>query len=159
MPYEWSTDTHPTKSLMLWPHQSMTRAGFSWFIGITAVMLLLPLLAVLGSPVVWVLLVFFVATLAGVWRAVMVNKAHRTMHEALTVTPKKVRLSHVPHKGEPKDWEANPFWVKVNLRRDGPVENYLTLQGNGREVEIGAFLTPEERAALYDELRSALTCD
>ena len=156
MPYQWSSDTTPTRSLTLWPHQSMTQAGFVWFISITAVMLLLPLLAVLGSPVVWVLMIFFGAALAGVWRAVMVNKAHRTMHEALTVTPEKVRLEHVPHKGEPKDWEANPFWVTVNLRRDGPVENYLTLQGNGREVEIGAFLTPEERAALYDELRGAL---
>lgn len=134
----------------------MTRAGFAWFIGVTAVMLLLPLLAVLGSPVVWVLMIFFIATLAGVWRAVMANKAVRSMHEDLTVTPEKVLLKHVPHKGAAKDWEANPHWVQVNLRRDGPVENYLTLQGNGREVEIGAFLTPEERAALYDELRGAL---
>ena len=159
MPYQWSPDTEPTRSLTLWPHQSMTQAGFVWFISITAVMLLLPLLAVLGSPVVWVLMIFFIAALAGVWRAVMVNKAQRTMHEALTLTSDKVRLEHVPHKGEPKDWEANPFWVTVNLRRDGPVENYLTLQGNGREVEIGAFLTPEERAALYDELRGAFRRD
>ena len=158
MPYQWSasSDTAQARSLKLWPHQSMTQAGFAWFIGITAVMLTLPLLAVLGSPVVWVLMVFFSAALAGVWRAVTANQAQRTMHEALTLTPEKVRLEHVPHKGTPKDWEANPFWVQVNLRRDGPVENYLTLQGNGREVEIGAFLTPEERAALYDELRGAL---
>ena len=156
MPYEWSSKSASNRSLTLWPHQSMTRTGFAWFIGATAVMLTLPLLAVLGSPVVWVLMIFFAATLAGVWRAVMANKATRTMHEALTVTPQKVRLEHVPHKGEPKDWEANPLWVTVKMRRDGPVENYLTLQGNGREVEIGAFLTPEERAALYDELRGAL---
>lgn len=156
MPYEWSSDTDPHRSLTLWPHQSMTQAGFVWFIGATAVMLTLPLLAVLGSPVVWVLMAFFIAVLAGVWRAVMVNKAQRTMHEALIVTPERVRLKHVPHKGTPKDWEANTFWVQVNLRDDGPVENYLTLQGNGREVEIGAFLTPEERAALYNELRGVL---
>jgi uncharacterized membrane protein len=156
MPYEWTSDTPPTQSLRLWPHQSMTQAGFAWFIGITAVMLTLPLLAVLGSPVVWVLLAFFLAALGGVWRAVTANQAQRSMHEALTVTPDKVRLEHVPHKGAAKDWEANPFWVEVNMRRDGPVENYLTLRGNGREVEIGAFLTPEERAALYDELRGAL---
>ncbi len=156
MPYEWSSDTPPNHSLILWPHQSMTQKGFAWFIGITAGMLTLPLLAVLGSPVVWVLLIFFIAALGGVWRAVMVNKAHRSMHEALTVTPDTVRLEHVPYKGAAKDWEANTFWVSVNLRGDGPVKNYLTLQGNGREVEIGAFLTPEERAALYDELRGAL---
>ncbi len=34
----------------------------------------------------------------------------------------------------------------------GPVESYLTLKGNGREVELGAFLTPEERVDLHDML-------
>jgi uncharacterized membrane protein len=36
---------------------------------------------------------------------------------------------------------------------DGPVPHYVTLQGAGREVEIGAFLSEDERCALYDELR------
>jgi uncharacterized membrane protein len=37
----------------------------------------------------------------------------------------------------------------------GPVENYLTLSGSDRTVEIGAFLSPEERVALHGELQSA----
>jgi uncharacterized membrane protein len=37
--------------------------------------------------------------------------------------------------------------------KGGPVPNYVTLSGNGREVEIGAFLSEEERKALYDDLR------
>jgi uncharacterized membrane protein len=36
------------------------------------------------------------------------------------------------------------------------VPQYLTLSGNGREVEIGAFLSEEERLALYPELTAAL---
>jgi uncharacterized membrane protein len=42
------------------------------------------------------------------------------------------------------------------MRQDGPVENYLTLRGAGREVEIGRFLTPEERVSLHEELELAL---
>ena len=38
----------------------------------------------------------------------------------------------------------------------GPVPDYLTLAGGGREVEIGAFLTPEERRHLEDELNRRL---
>ena len=34
--------------------------------------------------------------------------------------------------------------------------NYVTLTGGGREVEIGAFLTEEERIALYDDLKEKL---
>ena len=34
---------------------------------------------------------------------------------------------------------------------------YVTLNGNGREVEIGAFLSEDERKSLYEELRSELS--
>jgi len=61
----------------------------------------------------------------------------------------------------PLDWEANPYWVRVALHaKGGPVPNYLTLSGGGREVELGAFLSPPERVELKSllerELRSAL---
>ena len=39
---------------------------------------------------------------------------------------------------------------------DGPVPHYVTLKGMGREVEIGAFLSEEERITLYDDLSAAL---
>ncbi len=119
-------------------------------------MLALPLFAVLGSPVAWVLMLFFAAAIAGVWRAIGANQKDRSMHEELTLSGETVRLEHVPPKGPKLEWEANPYWVSVHLRHDGPVENYLTLRGNGREVEIGRFLTPEERAALHNELSDAL---
>lgn len=151
MPYKWS-DSSTEKTLTLWPHQSLTPHGFTWFIGMTALMLALPLLAVLGSPVVWVLMAFFLAAIWGVWRAITVNQAHRSISERLTLTQERVHLTHAPWRGDIKEWEANPHWVAVNIRRDGPVENYLTLRGAGREVELGAFLTPEEREELYDTL-------
>ena len=119
-------------------------------------MLALPLFAVLGSPVAWVLMVFFAAALWAVWRAITVNQTHRSLHEALRFDTERVHLAHRPTKGPTLEWEANPYWVSVHLRQDGPVENYLTLKGNGREVEIGSFLTPEERADLYDELGRVL---
>ena len=53
-------------------------------------------------------------------------------------------------------WHANPFWVRLRLLDDARVEKYLTLQGNGREIELGAFLSPGERETLYDALRAAL---
>lgn len=156
MPYTWTEDTPRAKTLRLWPHQSLTARGFTWFIGATAVMLAMPLLAVLGSPVVWVLLAFFLAAIWGVWRAIMVNRRHRSMSEELVLTEESVRLTHRPVSGAPMEWEANPHWVTVNLRTDGPVEQYLTLRGGGREVELGRFLTPEEREGLYEDLNRTL---
>ena len=151
MPYAW-TQTADSNTLTLWAHQSMTPRGFSWFIGATAAMLSLPLLAVLGSAVAWVLMVFFLATLAAVWRAITANQSARSIRECLRMSEGRVGLEHKPSKGPTLCWEANPHWVSVNLRDDGPVEKYLTLRGGGREVELGRFLTPEEREALYAEL-------
>jgi uncharacterized membrane protein len=156
MPYRWTVHADHT-TLTLWPHQSLTGAGFSIFIGSTAAMLTLPLLAVLGTPIVWVLLAFFALPVWGVWRAIMANRRSRMVEEEITLKPGQIRLVHRPAGGEQKTWEANPQWVVVHLRRDGPVENYLTLTGGKREVELGAFLTPEERIELKEDLERRLS--
>lgn len=155
MPYRWTDDVAP-KSLRLWPHQSMTPSGFTWFVGSTAALFTLPLLAVLGSPIAWVLMAFFLCAIAGIWRAIMANRAHLSFHEELVLTSDMLKVEHVPSKGPSLVWQANPHWVSVNLRHDGPVEKYLTLRGSGREVELGAFLTPDERESLYAELQEVL---
>lgn len=162
MPYRWieadrAAADAPLTRLVLWPHQSLTGKGFVAFIAATAAMLALPLLAVLGSPVTWVLLVFFLAALAGVWIAIMKNREHQSLHEELAIWPGRIRLDHVEPAHRPLAWEANPYWVSVHLHaKGGVVENYLTLRGNEREVELGSFLTPDEREALYCELTEVL---
>lgn len=155
MPYAWS-ESQDANTLTLWPHQSMTAKGFTWFIGTTAAMLSLPLFAVLGSAVAWVLMVFFLGTLAATWKAISANQKARSTQECLRLSKTRVDLEHRPPKGPTLRWDANPHWVTVNLRTDGPVENYLTLRGGGREVELGAFLTPEERKSLYEELKRVI---
>ena len=40
--------------------------------------------------------------------------------------------------------------------QEGPVANYITLTGNGREVELGSFLGEDERIKLFDELNQLL---
>ncbi|MEM9032788.1 MAG: DUF2244 domain-containing protein, partial [Pseudomonadota bacterium] len=73
--------------------------------------------------------------------------------EVLTFLPERVVLVRTEPKGCEKRWGANPYWVSVHLHPGHkPVEKYLTLKGGGREVELGAFLSPEEREELYRDL-------
>ncbi len=155
MPYRWS-ETPQQSTLQLWAHQSMSPSGFVWFIGSTAIMATFPLLAVLGTPVAWILMACFLAAVAAVWRAISANQKARNINEVLRLNDMRLQLRHQTGDGNAKSWEAEPYWVKVSLRDDGPVENYLTLRSAGREVELGAFLTPDERQVLFEDLSRRL---
>ena len=140
--------------LRLWPHRSLPPQGFVVFFAITALLVAVPLLAVIGSPVLWALLPFVVATFAAMWWGLKRSWADGAVVEELRLWPARVTLSRRGPRGRVAQWEANPHWVEVRLHpKGGPVADYVTLRGAGREVEIGAFLSEEERRALYGELR------
>jgi uncharacterized membrane protein len=147
----------PAAVLHLWPHRSLPRRGFVLFIGLTCGLIAIPLLALLGSPVLWGLLPFFVLVVAGVWIALQRSYRDGQVLEELSLWSDHMALMRRNPRGPRQHWDANPHWVKLRLRETGgPVENYLTLHGGGREVELGAFLSPEERKSLFDSLQTAL---
>lgn len=157
MPYEWLPPDGNHQRLHLWPHRSLSQRGFVWFVGLTAGLIGVPLLAVLGSPVVWALLPFLLVTLWGIWFALRKNGRDRDIVEDLTLSPDRATLSRHGPKGARQDWEANPYWLRVSLHpTGGPVPNYLTLKGATREVELGAFLSEDERIKLASDLRHKL---
>ena len=159
MPYRWNfpEEAHQPVRLRIWPHQSLTPEGFVWFIAPTALLFLLPLVAMLGSLIMWILLFFFACTMSAIWWAIMANRRHRMIEEELCLWPDRAVLRHQQPGKEPLFWEANPYWIRLEMKAEGgPVENYLTLKGGDRTVEIGAFLSAEERALLRRELEDAL---
>lgn len=159
MPYDWISPPRPDAParLVLWPHQSLQPAGFAGFIGATFALLLVPLLAVLGSAALWGLLPFVLLALAGVWLALRRSQRDRGLREELTLDGTEARLVREEAGGRRREWACNRYWTTAHLHpQGGPVPQYVTLRGCGREVEIGAFLTEEERQALYDDLSVAL---
>ena len=156
MPYEWQDHG---RVLRAWPYRSLPRKGFVWFIGVTAGFLCLPLLAVLGTMVLWALLPFLLLAIAAIWWAIERSYRSGTSFERLTLDPDRITLiRHDPGRAD-RHWQANPYWIRAELR-PGPVESYLVLTGDhesGREVELGAFLSPEERESLRHEVNRAIT--
>ncbi|MEM9394793.1 MAG: DUF2244 domain-containing protein [Pseudomonadota bacterium] len=168
MPVEWTEKREEAPEisgafssvavLRLWPHRSLTAKGFVWFIGITAAALALPLIAVLGSSILWGLLPFLLLALAGVWFGILRNQRDLSLNEVLELSAERIALTrHNPRRSD-QHWEANPYWVELTLHTSrGPVENYLTLRGSDREVELGSFLSPEERISVYADLQERLS--
>ena len=61
-------------------------------------------------------------------------------------------------KGDVREWDCNRYWARPEFHETGgPIPYHVTLTGAGRQVEIGRFLSEDERIALYDDLVRALT--
>lgn len=157
MPYRW-TDHSPTeRSLTLWPHRSLPRRGFAAFILGTFTLITIPLYPLLGTFVLWGVLPFLLMAVGGIWWALERSYRDGEIIEELTVTPQRVHLSREARKKPRQEWEANSYWARAEMHQTGgPVPWYVTLTGSGRTVEIGAFLSEDERRSLYGELAEAL---
>lgn len=156
MPYTLTRDGSDWE-LRLWPHNALPPRGFAAVIGISAAMLALPLLAVLGEMALWGLLPFAGLALTGLWLGLRRNRRDRAILEEMRLARTGMHLVRHDPGGRVREWRSDPAWVALHLApRGGPVEQYLTLTGGGREVELGSFLTPEERIALHDELSRIL---
>ncbi len=160
MPYEWSTTENaagPARRLRLWPYRSLPRKGFAIFVLVTFALITLPLYPLLGTVLLWGLLPFLLLAVAGVWWALERSYRDARLSEELTIDRDEAHLLRVEANGQRREWACESYWARVQLHQTGgPVPDYVTLSGKGREVEIGAFLSRDERRALYGELVTAL---
>ncbi|WP_299302056.1 DUF2244 domain-containing protein [uncultured Litoreibacter sp.] len=148
-------DKTPEWRVLLYPHRSLPATGFVWVIAVLCCGLSVPLFGVFGTAAFWGVLPFLIITVAALWGFIM--RSYRDGHivEELTLWQDRLTLVHIDPKGTRKDWQANPYWVQVAEHKK-PVKHYLTLKGGLREVELGAFLSAEERIALKHQLEDEL---
>lgn len=140
---------------VLRPHKALSPAeqrGWLYGLLIFLTLLALPvlifgsvvLLLILLSPVVMLLIAFHARNHACLLR------------EEFTLRRDGLLIERFEQKGKIRRFFAPPHWVRVSLVNDGPVSDYLVLSNKGRRVELGAFLSPEERKALYRDILAAL---
>ncbi len=158
MPYTWTTQPNAqTQIMQLKPHESLPPRGMAAFVLATFTLILLPTLGLLGTPLLWGLLPFVLLAVWGIYFALQKNHKQRQITETLTLTSDQATLVHAKPNGEITTWECNRYWAQLHIHKTGgPVPHYVTLKGMGREVEIGAFLSEEERITLYNDLHTAL---
>ena len=158
MPYRWTSEPDAqVQELHLWPHNSLPQHGMAVFVLATFTFILIPTLTLLGSVVLWGMLPFVLGAVWAMYFALRRNRRARQIIEVLTLDADETHLTRTDANGQVREWDCNRYWTKVTkYEEEGPVPHYVTLQGKGREVEIGAFLSEDERIALYDDLLRAL---
>jgi uncharacterized membrane protein len=146
----------PILELTLRPNRSLTWRGAAWVVGLAAAGLAIPLVPLSGTAAAWGMLPFLAGALVALYWAIRRNVRDGRLTEELRLWPDLITVVRREPSGEERRWHANPFWVRLRLLDGERVEKYLTLEGNGREIELGAFLSPGERQTLYDALGAAL---
>ena len=143
----------PVWSVTVWPHRSLSPQAFRIFLGIIAALLMVPLVTVIGTMAAWVIGGFLLADLLLLYGFMQLTYRSGRVREVVQLWPDRLRVDRYEPNGSTKSWEANPHWVHVKLIPTKRVEDYLVLSSAGRDVELGAFLTPTERRDLADALR------
>ncbi len=151
----------------LWPNRSLSRQGLRAFLmilgGCFSVFFLMTATAPdsttspTGLATVLMVVVPFILLVFGcvVWAFAANNRAGRYV-ERLHFDGKNLIIEAQHPKKPPRRWEFQPYWTRVLMRTTRHVENQLILRQQDRAVAIGAFLTPEERSDLAEEIRAAI---
>lgn len=154
---EWrERQDRPLYQVRLWPNRSLTPGLRASMLGLVAGGVSVPLLAFAATPAFWVLAPFAALPPVLLWLSFRRSDTDGRLVETLSLWRDELRVERQEPRGRTWRWTAEPARVRLRLH-DRPIDSYLTLKGAGREIELGAFLSPDERVALAGEIEAALT--
>ena len=152
-----NVDLDPTIfSAVLTPHRSLGHVGFLVlmivFGGVSFVSGMAFLL--MGA---WPVFGFFGLDVALLYWAFRLNYRHAAEYEQVMVTPTVLKVRKVCHRGRAREWALNPLWVKLDrvVHEEYGIER-LFLVSRGKQLAIGNFLGPDEKASFALALGDAL---
>lgn len=134
----------------------MDQKGIRYVIAFTAIMASIPgifFFAIGAWPIVG-LLGLDVAVL---WWAMSTSLKSGDAFEEVTLWAHELEIRHVTAKGKEHQHKFNPFYVRFRVLRDyeDRVTN-LILSVRRQELEIGTFLTPDDKASFAQVFGAAL---
>ena len=143
-------------SAILTPHRSLSMRGFvivmmlvggvSFAAGMTFLLM--------GA---WPVFGFFGLDVLLIYLAFRANYRTAAAFEEVSVTPTRLHVRKVTHRGRVSEWTLNPLWVKLEreVHEEFGLER-LFLVSRGRKLPIATFLPPGERETFAAALAVAL---
>jgi len=145
----------PSHHLDLAPHCSLSTRGAFVFFGIVC----LGTFGVAGIATAlgfWPVLPFAGAEMLLLGWALKTNMARRFERESIDVTDTEITIEYA--RGNPRRVVFPRHWARVKIRRPkSPLHRgQLVIESRGRSLEVGKFLTEEERHQLAAALGSLI---
>lgn len=141
----------------LTPHRSLGRSGFLTVVALVAAINLVVglLFAAMGA---WPVAGFAGLDVLLIWWAFLINFADAKEVEQVSITDHEVRLERRDRRGHIQTCNLVRRWTRVELAFDPERElvGALQLVSGPHRIEIGSFLSHDERKSLAAALKTAI---
>jgi uncharacterized membrane protein len=150
-------DIEPTLfEATLRPHRSLDQTGFLVVMAMLAIACFSAGTAFLLMGA-WPVFGFYGLDVLLVWLAFGVNYRAARAYEDIHMTPNRLSVRQVSARGEAREANFNPRWVRLETTRDDlSGVTRVALISRGVPLVIGAFLPPVHKEDLANSLATAL---
>src|SRR5690606_21577352 len=139
---------------VLTPHRSLSPSGF---------VVLMSLIAAVGFGIgiafitigAWPVFGFCGAEVALIWLCFRLSYRSGRTWERVRLTAESLTVERHQIDGSWHEWRFQPYWLRVLMDDPPQHESRLVLTSHAESLDIGSFLTPEERLDLAKALRRA----
>ena len=140
---------------VLHPHTSLTPRGFFLLMAVVGLVSFLAGIAfiLMGA---WPVFGFFGIDVLLVYFAFKLNYRDARRYETVQLTDSLLTVERIAPSGRRERWRFQPYWLQIDIDDHPTSSTALTLRSHGRILEIGRFLTPDEKIDLANALRSEL---
>jgi len=147
---------NPLFAALLTPHRSLGPRGIRIVVAVYAVLASVPGLYFFATGA-WPIVGFLGLDVLVLWWALSASLRSGKAFEEVTLWPDNLEIRHVTPKGQARQHAFNPFWVRLHVERDHEDRvTRLALRVRSEELEIGAFLNPDDKASFAKVFSQAL---
>lgn len=146
----------PVFEATLSPHRSLGRAGLFIFLALATAATLFHIVLFMNAGA-WPVVGFFALDLGLLAGAFWLNTRAARAREFVFVSSTDLAIRKVAPSGRATEFRWNPFWARFSVARHPEIGiTGMTVSGEGRATEVGAFLNPGDKESFANAFTGAL---
>jgi len=141
---------------VLYPHRSLSRTGFWLVMGLVSIVSFGAGTAFYRVGA-WPIVGFLGLDVALIYTAFRINYRAARLTELIKLDERELRIQRISPRGKMLSWTFSSFWVRVRMDNPPDEDSDLVISSHGRYLELGAYLSPQEKLDVATALNAALS--